>query len=77
MMILEPNLLKIGQSLSQHISAQPVKRKQLERLVAIAQSMGAGIIADGVRSKEDEKILLETGVEFGQGLIYGSSAEVK
>lgn len=77
MMILEPNQLKIGQMLSQHISAQPVKRKQLQRLVAIAQSMGATIIADGVKSKDDEKVLLETGVEFGQGLIYGSSTEVK
>ena len=77
MMILEPNQLKIGQALSQHISAQPVKRKQLERLVAIAQSMGASIIADGVKSKDDEKVLIETGVEYGQGLIYGSSAEVK
>ena len=73
MMILEPNQLKIGQALSQHISAQPVKRKQLERLVAIAQSMGASIIADGVKSKDDEKALLETGVEYGQGLIYGAS----
>ena len=77
MMILEPNLLKIGQSLSQHISAQPVKRKQLERLVAIAQSTGASIIADGVKSKDDEKVLLETGVEYGQGLIYGASTELK
>jgi EAL domain-containing protein (putative c-di-GMP-specific phosphodiesterase class I) len=76
-MILEPNQLKIGQALSQHVSAQPVKRKQLERLVAIAQSMGASVIADGVRSKDDEKVLLETGVEYGQGLIYGSSVEVK
>ena len=74
MMILEPNQLKIGQSLSQHVSAQPIKRKQLERLVAIAKSMGASIIADGVKSKEDEKVLLETGVEYGQGLIYGSSS---
>lgn len=49
------------------------KRKQLERLVAIAQSMGASIIADGVKSKDDEKALLETGVEYGQGLIYGAS----
>ncbi|MBA3992703.1 MAG: hypothetical protein C0469_04190 [Cyanobacteria bacterium DS2.3.42] len=77
MMILEPNQLKIGQALSQHVSAQPVKRRQLERLVAIAQSLGATIIADGVKSKDDEKVLLETGVEFGQGLIYGSSVEVK
>lgn len=76
-MILEPNQLKIGQALSQHVSARPVKRKQLERLVAIAQSMGASVIADGVRSKDDEKVLLETGVEYGQGLIYGSSVEVK
>lgn len=77
MMILEPNQLKIGQALSQHVSAQPVKRKQLERLVAIARSMGASVIADGVKSKDDEKVLLETGVEYGQGLIYGASAEVK
>ncbi len=77
MIILQPNQLKIGQALSQHISAQPLKRKQLERLVAIAQSMGASIIADGVKSKDDEKILIETGVEYGQGLIYGSALEVK
>lgn len=77
MMILEPNLLKIGQSVSQHIHAQPVKRKQLERLVGIAKSMGASLIADGVKSKEDEKVLLETGVEYGQGLIYGGSSEIR
>ncbi|HIA53386.1 MAG TPA: sensor domain-containing diguanylate cyclase [Candidatus Melainabacteria bacterium] len=77
MMILEPNQLKIGQAVSQHIGSQPVKRKQLERLVAIANSMNATIIADGVKSKDDEKVLLETGVEYGQGLIYGASVEMR
>ncbi len=64
---LQPDYLKIDESLVRHVETQGVKRSVLSALVRMAADIGAQVIAEGIESSDEMKCLLDLGVGYGQG----------
>jgi diguanylate cyclase (GGDEF)-like protein len=64
---LEPDYIKIHSAMIQGLAAEPDKQKHLTRLLALAGSIDAEVIAEGVEDSEDLAVLEDMGVPFAQG----------
>lgn len=68
---LHPNYLKIDRTLVQDIHTLPVKRAVLGAMAALAASLGAEVIAEGIEQQDEVDCLLELGIRYGQGFLLG------
>jgi diguanylate cyclase (GGDEF)-like protein len=68
---LEPDVAKLDIRLVRGVSKDPRRRRFLERLVRVAHTLGAELVAEGVETREDLAVLLELGVPLGQGWLWG------
>ncbi len=72
LVILEPDVFKIDKRMVTGIGADPGGRgRALERIVSVAQALGAEIIAEGIESAADMEVLSNLGIEYGQGFFWG------
>ncbi|MDO9024271.1 EAL domain-containing protein [Zwartia sp.] len=63
--------LKIDQSFVRNIVTDNSDRVIVHTIVAVAQSLGIGVIAEGVETKEQRQLLLENGCTQYQGYLFG------
>jgi len=68
---LEPQVIKVDKRLVQGVSAHTDNRKSLSRLLKIADVLGAEVVCEGIEEKEDYRVLLDMGVRYGQGYLFG------
>jgi EAL domain-containing protein (putative c-di-GMP-specific phosphodiesterase class I) len=71
LIILEPDIVKIDRKYVTGIAAEPSKARLLKRLVKVVHSLGAELIAEGIEEREELAVLLEAGVKYGQGWLWG------
>lgn len=71
LILLEPDLVKIDRKYVAGLSAEPAKARLLRRLTNVAKSLGSEIIAEGIEDRKDLPLLLEMGVDYGQGFLWG------
>ena len=71
LIILEPDIVKIDRKYVTGIAADPSKARLLKRLVKVVHSLGAELIAEGIEEREELEVLLEAGVKYGQGWLWG------
>lgn len=71
LILLEPDVVKIDKRWIQGINQDPERQRLLKRLVHIVQSCEAQAIAEGVETEGERDLLLEFGLEFGQGYLFG------
>jgi diguanylate cyclase (GGDEF)-like protein len=71
LIILEPDIVKIDRKYVSGISAEPSKARLLKRLVKVVNSLGAELVAEGIECREELELLVEMGVPFGQGWLWG------
>lgn len=74
LIILEPDIVKIDRKYVTGIAAEPAKARLLKRLVKVVDALGAELIAEGIEEKEELEMLLEVGVDYGQGWYWGKPA---
>ena len=74
LIILEPDVVKIDRKYVSGIAAEPNKARLLKRLVKVVNSLGSELIAEGIEQREELEVLLEAGVELGQGWYWGKPA---
>lgn len=74
LIILEPDIVKIDRKYVSGIAAEPSKARLLKRLVKVVTALGADLIAEGIEQREELDILLELGVNYGQGWYWGKPA---
>ena len=43
-------------------------------MLRIANSLDSEIVAEGIETKEDLKVLVDLGVKYGQGYLWGKPA---
>jgi diguanylate cyclase (GGDEF)-like protein/PAS domain S-box-containing protein len=70
LVVLEPDGVKIDQRVIRGAATSPAKRRQLERIVKIVNSIGAVTVAEGIEVAEDLKVVQDLGIPFGQGFLW-------
>ncbi|MGX5173096.1 EAL domain-containing protein [Aliikangiella sp. IMCC44653] len=68
---LRPHILKIDKKRVFEVSKDKEKREELAKLIKIAQAVNAQIIAEGVETIDDLRVLEGMGVQFAQGYYWG------
>lgn len=68
---LAASIVKIDMSLIREVNESPAARSVIRSLVALAEELGVIVVAEGVESEFEHRRLLELGVTFGQGYLYG------
>lgn len=71
LIMLEPDIIKVHENFTRGCSEDPMKQKYLARLVAMAASIDAELVAEGIESEQDAKVLTNLGLTLGQGFLFG------
>jgi EAL domain-containing protein (putative c-di-GMP-specific phosphodiesterase class I)/GGDEF domain-containing protein len=71
---LRPEYVKVDKHFIQGVSRDPVKHQFLRSLCDIAAKTGAEIVAEGIELEADLAVVLELGLDHGQGYLFGRPA---
>ncbi|KGX87707.1 EAL domain-containing protein [Pontibacillus litoralis] len=64
---LQPDYIKIDRSLIRNIDQSSTRQYMLEALMQLSSKMGAGVIAEGIETKEELQCVIQNGVPYAQG----------
>lgn len=70
-MRLLPEFIKLDIFLVRDIDKDPVKRAVVAGMLGVASQIGGKVIAEGVETPEELRVLFELGVEWAQGFYLG------
>ncbi len=68
---LRPEYVKIDQHFIQGVATDPVKHQFLRSIQEIAHKTGAKIVAEGLETEADLAVVMDLGLEYGQGYLLG------
>lgn len=71
------NQLKIDQSFVRDIVVDNSDQAIVQTIIAMAQTLNLNVIAEGVETKEQQALLLESGCKQFQGYLFGKPAPIK
>ena len=71
LIMLEPQVMKVDKRLIQGLSKDRELRQSLRRLLKVADGLEAEVVAEGIEAVEDHQALLDLGVKYGQGYLFG------
>lgn len=74
LVLLEPDIVKIDRKYVGGVSQDRGKARSLKRLLSVAESLGAEVVAEGIEMREDLDALRQLGIKFGQGFLWGRPA---
>ena len=66
---IEPDYLKFDNVFVRGIDRRKVKQDLLEALLSFARKMKTKVIAEGIETREELKVLQSLGVPYGQGFL--------
>ncbi len=68
---LKPEVVKIDKYFTKSISQHGDKLKTIQALLQIADIFGTALVAEGIESKDDLRVLRDLGISYGQGYFLG------
>jgi diguanylate cyclase (GGDEF)-like protein len=68
---LKPDIVKIDRYFIKDVSTQGDKLKTIQALQQIASIFGSALVAEGIESAEDLRVLRDLGLDYGQGYFLG------
>ncbi|TAH11436.1 MAG: EAL domain-containing protein [Curvibacter sp.] len=68
---LKPEVVKIDKYFTRNISENGDKLKTIQALQQIAMIFGSSLVAEGIETAEDLRVLRDLGIEYGQGYFLG------
>jgi diguanylate cyclase (GGDEF)-like protein len=71
---LSPDIVKIDKYFTREISQRAESLKTLRALMQIADSFGTTLVAEGIETADDLRVLRDLGVSLGQGYFLGRPA---
>ena len=71
---LGPDLLKLDMSLTRDVHRDPARRALAGAMVSFAREIDARLVAEGVECAEEQAVLADLGVDYGQGYFFGKPA---
>ncbi len=69
--MLQPQIMKVDKKLVQGLAQDDDLRHSLSRLLKVAEVLGAEVVAEGIETQEDCRVLKDLGVRLGQGYLFG------
>jgi EAL domain-containing protein (putative c-di-GMP-specific phosphodiesterase class I) len=72
---LNPQYLKFDMQLVRDIDASYIRREMARALKAFADKMDSRIIAEGIEREGERQVLVDLGIDYGQGFLLGRPAE--
>lgn len=73
--LLAPEFVKIDMALIRDCHREPAKRAVIAALVQYAKQAGAAVIAEGVETKEESRVVCDLGVDLLQGFLFDRPTE--
>lgn len=70
-MEIAPDYMKADMTLVRGIDTDPPRREVVNGLRGVADRIGAEVIAEGIETKEEFRVVRELGIRFGQGYVFG------
>lgn len=71
---LQPDIIKLDQSLIRGIDADPGRRALAAALTGFARDTGCDVVAEGVETDAELAVLRSLGIKAGQGYLFGRPA---
>jgi EAL domain-containing protein (putative c-di-GMP-specific phosphodiesterase class I) len=68
---LRPGFLKIDRSLITGIDGDPPRQELMRAMQGLAERTTAIVVAEGIESEVELEVLLELGIDCGQGFVFG------
>jgi EAL domain-containing protein (putative c-di-GMP-specific phosphodiesterase class I)/putative methionine-R-sulfoxide reductase with GAF domain len=74
---LGPEIIKLDRFLTSRVEDDPVRRALATALVKFAEDVGARVVAEGIETDDQMRVLIELGVRLGQGYRLGRPAPLE
>ncbi len=71
---LEPQIVKLDRELIVGVSDRSNQRRLLSHLVQLCHELGAEVIAEGIETQAELSAMIDLGVAFAQGYLFGRPA---
>ena len=71
---LRPDYLKVGHSLFHGVEHDPIRRRLVELVARVGETIGARTIAEAIESEEQLRVCRELGITEGQGFLLARPA---
>jgi EAL domain-containing protein (putative c-di-GMP-specific phosphodiesterase class I)/GGDEF domain-containing protein len=68
---IQPDIVKIDKYFTHDLPAHAEKLQTFRALLQLAETFGAQLVAEGIESPEELRVLRDLGVSFGQGWLLG------
>lgn len=68
---LAPDFVKVDQSLVRNVHRRPYQAALLHALSVFANTMQVGLIAEGIETADELQSVIDAGVPWGQGFLFG------
>lgn len=75
LILLEPEVVKVDRQYIDGVANDLGRLRALKRLLGVANALGAEVIAEGIESEDDLRVLRKLGVPLGQGYLFGAPSE--
>jgi EAL domain-containing protein (putative c-di-GMP-specific phosphodiesterase class I) len=67
---LQPDILKMDMVLTRGIEADPARKAMTAALVQLAREIGCTLVAEGIETEHEARVMKKLGVDCGQGYLY-------
>ncbi len=71
---LQPDYVKIDKYFTRDVSRRAQNLLTLKALMQIAETFGTALIAEGIETPEDARVIRDLGIAYGQGYLIGRPA---
>ena len=72
--LMDPQFVKIDQTLIRHVDTDSVKRKIVASLIALTRQLGIGCVVEGVETEGEKEALVALDCDLMQGYLFGRPA---
>jgi len=71
LIMLEPEVIKVDRALIGGVHGEVAKRRALESLLRVVATWNGTVVAEGVETREDLRVLQDLNVPYVQGFLFG------
>ena len=72
--MLEPDVVKLDMSLVRDLDRHPTKRRVVGAIATLCRELGSKVVAEGVETAIERKVLVELGIDLLQGYLFAKPA---